>query len=161
MGEKHRVLWIEDGARHDLPELAAPVYMDGNYDLIVAESASEGESYMLGEKFDVIIVDVRLPPGDDPRWADLYRRAGSDKVAARLGLKLLYSLLGSPRAEVVPERHPLWVSPHRIGILTVESQTELEADLEELSIGVFTQKNAAMPETVLLDLIREVLSQQA
>jgi DNA-binding NtrC family response regulator len=65
MTQKRRVLWVEDGARYDLVNMAAPVYMDGKYDLIIAEDASSGIDYLLKDTFDVIIVDIRIPPGGD------------------------------------------------------------------------------------------------
>ncbi len=163
MKEKRKVLWIEDGARRDLPHLTAPVYMEGGYDLVVAEDASAGVRLLEQEEYDAIIVDIRLPPGDDPGWIRLYKRAGSDKVAARLGLQLLYAMLGSPRAEFHWEDRPAWITPDRIGVLTVEGQGELTSDLVELRIEAFRfqQKDAGAPDTVLLDLIRRVLGQAA
>jgi len=160
MKEKRKALWIEDGARFDLPYLAAPIYMDGQYDLIVAENVADSISQLQSKEFDAIIVDIRLPPGDDPEWAGLYKEAGYDKVAARLGLKLLYSILGSPDAEVKLEHRPSWITADKIGILTVESRAEMENDLKRLDIQVFRQKQAGIPETVLLDIIRLVLQQQ-
>jgi DNA-binding NtrC family response regulator len=73
--KKIKVLWVEDSARLDLPHLAAPIYMDGNYDLVVAETVSDGIAHIQNENFDAIIVDIRIPPGDDPRWIKQYHKS--------------------------------------------------------------------------------------
>jgi hypothetical protein len=157
---KRKVLWIEDGARFDLPQLAGPVYVDGSYDLVVAEDASAGISHLLRNEFQVIIVDIRLPPGDDPDWIKLNSAAGYDKVQARLGLELLYSILGRPEARVKLKDRPTWITADRLGVFTVESLPEVEEDLRKLNILVFQQKRADLPDTILLEIIEKVLQQQ-
>ena len=157
---KRKVLWIEDGARFDLPQLAGPVYIDGSYDLVVAEDISTGISHLLRNEFQVVIVDIRLPPGDDPEWIKLYSVAGYDKVQARLGLELLYSIVGRPEAQVELEYRPEWITADRLGVFTVESYQEIEGDLRGLNIRVFQQKRADLPDTILLELIEKILRQQ-
>jgi CheY-like chemotaxis protein len=159
MNNKKKILWIEDGARIDLPRMAVPVYMDGSYDLVVAEDVSTAIYQLQRIKFNAVILDIRLPPGDNRNWIKLFNKAGGDKIAARLGLKLLSTILSSPKAEIQLEKHISWITPERIGILTVEGLSELEEDLDELNINVFYQKQANMPETILLNLIEQVLEQ--
>jgi hypothetical protein len=160
MTQKRRVLWVEDGARYDLVNLAAPVYMDGNYDLVIAEDASSGINYLLKDMFDVIIVDIRIPPGVDKEWINLHKKSGSDKISARLGLDFLYTVLGHQNATIMlRERQPAWIKPTMIGVLTVESQIELDEDLKRLQITVYHQKRAETPEEILLNLIEDVLAQ--
>ncbi len=90
---KPRVLWIEDSARLELTNLTGPIYFAGKYDFNMAEDVTTAVTLLLSEEFDVIIVDIRLPPGIDPQWSKLYKRMGADKIQAQLGLKLLYWLL--------------------------------------------------------------------
>jgi hypothetical protein len=90
----------------------------------------------------------------------LHKEAGYDKIAARLGLKMLYSILGSANAEVKLENRPAWITSDRLGILTVESFPGLATDLGRLGISVFQQKTADVPDTILLDLIEKVIENQ-
>lgn len=155
--KRYRILWVEDGARFDLPHLAAPVFMEGNYDLCIVENVTDCISYIQTQTFDVVVLDIRISPGDDQRWISLYKKAGTDKVAARLGLKLLYSLMGSNEAEINLDNRPPWIIPDKIGIFTVESKKELDEHLQKLGVHVYQQKNAGVAETVLLDLIKHVI----
>jgi hypothetical protein len=155
--KRYRILWVEDGARFDLPHLAAPVFMEGDYDLCIVENVTDCITYIQAQSFDVIVLDIRIPPGDAQEWISLYNKAGTDKVAARLGLKLLYSLVGSNEAEINLNNRPSWIVPDKIGIFTVESKSELEAHLQKLGIHAYQQKKADVAETVLIDLIKHVI----
>jgi hypothetical protein len=155
---KFRVLWIEDDARFGLAQLAGPVYVHGGYDLVVAGDVSTALARLSGERFDGIIVDIRLPPGEDPAWSRLYVKAGSDKIHARLGLHLLRSLLGHPRAQIrLKQPPPDWLKPDLIGVFTVEGWREVGEELEQLGIRVYQQKRADLADTVLLHIIERIL----
>lgn len=159
MAPKYRVLWVEDGARYDLVNMAAPVYMDGHFDLVIAEDASSGIVYLLKETFDVIIVDIRLPPGNNRDWIILHQKSGAEKVSARLGLEFLYTILGNQNAKIsLGDSRPEWITPTKIGVLTVESQLELDDHLKNLQITVYYHKRAEMPEEILLTLIKSVIA---
>jgi CheY-like chemotaxis protein len=160
MAKKRRVLWVEDAARYDLVNIAAPVYMDGKYDLVIAEDASSGVSFLLEDFFDVIIVDIRIPPGSNKEWIALHKQSGFEKMSARLGLEFLYAILRHPNARInLGNNCPAWITPDMIGVLTVESQLELDEHLKCLQITAYNQKRAEMPEEVLLKLIERVLAQ--
>jgi hypothetical protein len=151
-----RALWIEDGARSELSHLSGPVLYDGRIELVLAEDLTTAVDYILEEEFDSLIVDVRLPPGDDPDWNELHRRAGQDKVHAELGLQLLRWLLNGKGVESLPAP-PAWVNPKRIAVFSVESKLEILSLLEELGIEVIQQKRADLPDTILRDLIDRLL----
>jgi CheY-like chemotaxis protein len=161
MKKKYSTLWIEDGARFDLPYLAAPVYMDGGYDLFVAETIADGIALLQRHEFDAIIMDIRVPPGNDIQWNTLYKKAGLNKVMARLGLKLIYSMLDHPEAEIKLPIRPAWINARKIGVLTVEGYAELEDHFNKLGILVYQQKHANVSDVVLLDLIQQVLQNSA
>jgi CheY-like chemotaxis protein len=165
--QKHSVLWIEDGARYDLVDLAAPVII-GGYDLVVAENAADGIT-RLKRQFEVIIVDIRIPPADPTRskpledeeeWVRLYARSGNHKVSARLGRDLLYTILAHQEAKITRPAGLEWIRPEMIGILTVESYPEISEDLEKLGITAYDQKQAETSPALLLDLVERVLEQQ-
>ena len=155
-----KVLWIEDGALYELAHLAGPVYLEGGYELTVAENVSEAVTYIQNKEFDAIIVDIRLPPGENHQWIDLYEQAGQQKATASLGLKLLKSILNAKDAEIQLENLPSWLIPAKIGILTVESKNTLQQEIDKLGIQVFENKFAGMPDSMLLDIIVKICRSQ-
>ncbi len=154
---KPRVLWVEDSARLELRNLTGPIYFSGKYDFSLAEDITTAIHMLRVEVFDAIIVDIRLPPGIDPKWNAFYRNAGADKVQAQLGMRLLYWLLGSDRTYPAPP--PDWITPRHIAVFTVESRQEIQKDLDNLRIATFEQKVAGLPDTILLRLIEQLLTQ--
>lgn len=153
---KPRVLWIEDSAQFELASLVGPIYYDGNYDLDIAEDVTKAIRLMSAIQYDVLIVDVRLPPGIDHHWRKLYERAGSDKVRAHLGLRLLGWLLNKEN-NVFHQAPPPWVQAIRIAVFTVESRKEIGTYLDTYGISLYQQKSAGHADTVLLDMIRTLL----
>jgi hypothetical protein len=158
MSPKPRVLWIEDSARFELRNLVGPLFFSGKYDFNLAEDVTTAVHFLRANQYDALIVDVRLPPGIDNTWRKLYQQTGFDKVHAQLGLKLLHWLLARD-ASINPEPPPDWIKPHKVGVFTVESKQEIQKHLDELGISVFKQKSAGLSDTVLLDLIDELLAQ--
>jgi len=156
--DKPSVLWIEDSARFELRSLVGPLLFSGKYDFNLAEDVTAAMDFLRNKEYAAVIVDIRLPPGIDPEWRTHYRNSGADRVHAQLGLKLLYWLLGKDTA-IHSETPPAWVKPWNIGVFTVESQREIQKNLDELGISVFKQKLAGLPDTILLDLIEELLVQ--
>ena len=104
-----KALWIEDSARLELASLTGPVFFNATCHLTLAEDVTSGVERMLAEPFDVVVVDIRLPPGRDEQWAAHYRETGSSKVSAQLGLKLLRWLLGA-EASIHTSPPPAWRS---------------------------------------------------
>lgn len=154
-----KVLWIEDDADNHLYDLTGPVYIDGRYQLDIAISASEAFFYLNERPYEVVIVDIRIPPGKDPEWRErhdhLIKR--NDGNSNRLGLELLKCIFeknGSQPGLKISQN----LSPKRYGVFTVEMQEELTSDLEKLELSdvKYKRKNAMMPHTALLDFILEV-----
>ena len=117
-----------------------------------------GVRHLRAKEYDAVIVDIRLPPGIDPEWRKLYQQTGFDRVHAQLGLKLLRWLLTKDNS-IHPTEPPEWIKPHRIAVFTVESKGEIQQHLDELGIAVFRQKSAGLRDTILLELIDEILMQ--
>lgn len=158
---KHKVLWIEDGAHGDLPDLIAPVNVEGFYDLTIAFNATQAIEQLLAQQYGAVIVDIRLPPGDDQRWIDVYNAPETNPNAERLGLLIMRSLLKPQESEVKLESVPNWIRAELIGVLTVENQDEVQKDLDDLGITVYRQKNKKPSPNTLLDLIRTVMETAA
>jgi len=156
---KPRVLWIEDSARFELSNLTGPVYFSGEFDFQQVENITTAISFIKAKIYDVLIVDVRLPPGTNPYWLDLYHRTGEGEGGEKLGLSFLYWLLS--RNGNYPEPPPEWAKPNLVGVFTVESYQEIKEKLIDLNIDVFKQKTAGLPDTTLVDLIREIQSRNS
>ena len=154
---KPRVLWIEDSAQFELASLVGPIYYDGNYDLDIAEDVTKAIRLMSAIRYDVLIVDVRLPPGIDHHWRKMYEKAGSDKVRAHLGLRLLGWLL-KQEDHIFHETPPSWVLPAHIAVFTVESRKEIGKCLDDYGVTLYNQKSAGHADTILLEMIRELLA---
>ncbi len=154
-----KVLWIEDNADSDLYHLTSPVYIDGRFHLDLATNISEAFFYLNKRNYDVIIVDIRIPPGRDPEWVKRYEdlQKANRSNSNRLGLELLKVIFSksenSPKVSIEEN-----VNPRRFGIFTVERSEELESELKELNLEEikFKRKNAMMPHTALLDFINEI-----
>ena len=155
---KPRVLWIEDSARFELNNLTGPIYFYGNYDFQQVEDVTTAVNFLKAKSFDVLIVDIRLPPGTDPYWMELYQNLTADGVGEKLGIKFLDWLLS--RDGGYPQNPPEWVTPDLIGVFTVENYREINSTLETLGIKVFKHKSAGLSDTTLLDLIEEILAKK-
>jgi hypothetical protein len=163
---KSRVLWIEDGALDEMSKYYGPLFNSGKYDIIVAFDATEGERQLMmpENEFASVIVDIRIPPGSGKNWSELFNRLGSDKIQARLGMHLLYSIFNPSHALIKLEQPiPNWVKPTKFGIFTVETANEVGDDIKELGIIAFTEKSAdesSVPLTALIDLIEQIEKQK-
>ncbi|ACY15841.1 response regulator [Haliangium ochraceum] len=170
MPPKRRVLWVEDSARFELASVLGPIYASRRYDLTLAENATTAGEYLRRRRFDAVVVDIRLPPGTHPYWRDIYTNAGSDRTNAKLGLAILKWLLspseagrssGSNGHGLVPPR-PSWpVMPQQVGVFSVENHAEIGDDLDALGVGVMHEKRPGLPDTILLQIVGEVLANSA
>lgn len=155
-----KVLWIEDSAFLDLEELSVPVYMSGKYDLTIALDASEGHRNLIEKEFDVVVVDLRIPPGEKKEWIELYTNSQKNKIVAKLGLHLLYTFLGPKEKQPFSIKNkPSWIISKRFGIFTVERKLDHQNEMKELEIKVFREKTGDQPSTILVDIINEILFQ--
>jgi hypothetical protein len=152
---KHKVLWIEDGAFADMKFMSSPIYVSTKYDLVIAIDAAEGLKYLRqsDKQFETIIVDIRLPPGNEPAFLQLFKEKGESRPAARLGLALLKRVLKKGKNDDIPKVHR---EPSRFGVFTVEGYGELRTDLEELGIKVYQQKGESNDKFMLRDIIEEI-----
>jgi hypothetical protein len=151
---KKKVLWIEDQGLTDLDVLASYVYLSGEYDLDVAVNVSECLSYLRQREYDIIIFDIRIPPGENLDWRKLFDKLGGNEKNAKLGLQLLRSLLKHSKAEISTVNIPNWISPNRIGVLTIEPN--LNNDMAELGIKSYIIKNSDSNPEILLKIINGI-----
>jgi hypothetical protein len=69
-----KLLWIDDNLDHDLTEKRMALYMEDDLDPHFARDATEAFYRLRDEPFDVVIFDLRLPPGPDDMWNDLRKQ---------------------------------------------------------------------------------------
>jgi CheY-like chemotaxis protein len=155
---KTKVLWVEDSARLELRNLTGPVYISGDYDMNLAEDATTAVRFLLTKEYDVVILDMRLPPGIDDYWIKIYQDKGEDKADARLGLKLADWLLNG--LSDFPSRPPAWIRPYHVGVFTVENDSALHSKLEYSKIRVFEHKVAGLSDTILVEIINRIKAQK-
>ncbi len=155
---KTRVLWVEDSARLELRKLTGPIYISGEYDMNLAEDATSAVRYLQSKEYDAVILDMRLPPGIDDYWIKLYQQRGEDKADARLGLEVARWMLNG-RADF-PFAPPQWVKTYHVGVFTVENDAALHARLKELGIKVFQHKTAGLADTILIEIIENIIAQR-
>ena len=152
-----KVLWIEDGAQTELFNMLAPIYVAGMYDLTIAADASEAVDKLEAAEFAAVVVDIRLPPGRNSAWIDIYEKHHENRDAAQLGLHLLRALFAPNGSTVRLDKIKReWVPPSRFAVFSVE--TDLKNELDRLGIRVYEQKTARTPRTKVLEIIRQVLA---
>lgn len=149
---RKKVLWIEDSALDETSILATPVHLSGEFDLDVALSATEAAVKLCECDYEAVIVDIRIPPGEDKPWVDIYYGSNKD---ARLGLILLRAVLDRDRS--IWHFHPSTQMRdcRRYGVLSVENKAEIGPELAELNVLYHDKATGGV--NVLLDLIHAIL----
>jgi hypothetical protein len=159
---KRRVLWIEDSGYNENVALTSPVTHSGRYDMLTVMSATDGLRELARIEYDAIIVDIRIIPGEDPRWIKEYVSRGRGDKTARLGLRLLEIVLGQPGG--IWHDHYVLESarrPLKYGVLTVEAKESLQAELDQYGVIAYRAKHAGVSRRLLLELIDEVVKNSA
>lgn len=156
---RKKVLWIEDDSFNELPMFATAVHLTGEYDLDYAVDATEAIDKLCEKEYDAVVVDVRLPPGDDPRWIHIFYRLGSSNKAARLGVRLLQNVLGKEKEWIEGLKGAArdW---KRYGVLSMDSWDDIRKDLAPCNVTLYRDKGSGENPSVLLQIIREILAQQ-
>lgn len=146
----YRFLWIEDALESDLQEVLNHLYVDGIYHPVHTTTATDGYNKLIADRFDAVIVDIRIPPGSDKRWRDLYMKFGERKDEARLGMHLLDGLFRPASVEIRNLVCPDWLLPQRVGIISVESSLELGIPSKRWGIDQYLRKGSQLdPEQVI------------
>jgi len=157
-----QVLWVEDLARTDFGSIFGPVFASGRYDIQIAIDPTEAIVKLKEKEFAAVVIDIRLLPGNDKRWIDLYNKCGKNKALAQLGIHLAQSLLRFPDAQIIlkDSEIPEWITANHIAFFSVEAWTEMEHHLLTLGITqeAFIEKGPLNKRDVLLRLIDSVTS---
>lgn len=156
-----RLLWIEDETQHEMQGFIGPLYAALKYDITIAKDASEA-LLELEKQYDVVIVDIRIPPGEAKPLQTIYNKHDGDPSAAKLGLLLLRTLLGrvpySKDEDYIPgaaNLHP--IDSSRIAVFSVEAE-DLRQELKEMGITHVLAKRASLPRLALVELTDEIIN---
>jgi hypothetical protein len=153
---RKKVLWIEDDAFNELGMFATPVHLTGAYELEYALTATEGVERLKACEYDAVVVDVRIPPGDDERWVKIYYDAGASNKAARLGVRLLQNVLRREKAWMHGLK-PTALDSKRYGVLSMDAD-DVRHELQEIEVKRFRNKKEG--SLMLLTLIEEIIKER-
>src|SRR5690348_14613660 len=109
--EKKKILWIEDDAKKDFKYLIPPIVISGKYEIITAGNASDGLNHLFADRYDAIIIDIRIPPGNNQSFVQLYNNLGGNTGTSKLGLRFLNSLFKGSKPYIEITNIPDWVKP--------------------------------------------------
>lgn len=160
MAKKTYVLWVEDDAMYNLQYIASPVVMNPKYDLTLAITVSEALDHLQRREYDVVVFDLRLPPGEERDWVQLNQRLSEAMEPPRLGLHLITNLYGTANGHTLALPQVKQPPIARIGILSVDSWEDVEDGLNGLQFlkTNYRQKSVGMPSDILLHLVEEILN---
>lgn len=150
-----KVLWIDDGAKAELSPLAIPVLLNQNYEINIANNLSEAFELVRCNEFDIAVVDIRIPMGDNSDLINIYQNY-ERKFSRRFGLFFLHYILKSNDKREVRLLQLNNLRVDKIGVFSIESFENIQNDLAELNITNFIQKSADMSEDTLLRLIEKL-----
>ena len=145
---KIKLLWIDDNLDHDLLEKRMALMMVDDFDSHFARDATDAFYRLRKEKFDVIIFDLRLPPGPDDMWKD-YRNVENQKFGFVL-LTLIANNIGNEFDHL---------KDARFGVFTLEMKEENPALFDSpinLRYSNFKMKTHAYYESAFIDFVRNV-----
>lgn len=150
-----KFLWVEDNATTDLKSMLVPVLNDGRFEPVIAVTVADGLHRLWENEYAAIILDIRLPPGNNLRWAELYNSFGQKKHAGQLGFELLKSLLSEPDSEIKLSKRPKWLKPSIFGVLTVENDPTIKEFLSARGIP-HEQKTVRASARTLLNMVERI-----
>lgn len=163
MAERPKVLWIDDEGLTALHELAGPVLFSNQYQLDFAVDASDALRKLLDTQYQVVVADVRLPSGNDPRFIDLHKRRTLEGRRNWLGIHLLEGCLETEGAKLTLQPRPTWLKADAVALFSVYADEDSVIG-EAMRMGLAREnihpKGAEHGPEVLLRIIDRVLARQ-
>lgn len=143
-----KLLWIDDNLDHDLTEKRMALYMEDDFDPHFARDATEAYYRLRDEPFDVIIFDLRLPPGPDDMWNYLREQGYS-----QYGVELLKIVSNGLKDKFKKQ------SKAKFGVFSIEApgqDHDIFIDPIELPQTNFLRKTDAYYEEDFINFIRKI-----
>lgn len=116
--EPPKILWLEDQIE-DLRAYISIIHRFG-YRLDHVASVSEAEEKLKNDNYDVVIFDIKVIPGDDPKWIELdkIKQKENPYFDSSLGFEFLFSLFAPQKARVKIDP-PIILNPHHVIVFSV------------------------------------------
>ncbi len=121
----YQILWIEDEADTSLLEFRTKLEMNFDYNLEVVRTASDAILQLKENVFHAIVIDVRIPPGEEESWSKLYIDGKNGLQFEQLGIHLIHEIL--KHDSIVHKDNQ---NAKKIGIFSIEQIN----DIQEISI---------------------------
>ncbi len=145
MSKRIKILWIEEETTTAIANRLSYLLTSWEYEIIVAETFKDGrEKLKKHVEFDVIIIDIRVPSGDEESVDDV----AFDAYQTRLGLRLIQELFVKGKDAI-----------EKLLIYTNESWDDIQSELGDLSAIVktkFLHKNDCRTNKDFEDLILKI-----
>lgn len=78
-----KLLWVDNDLYHDLTELRITLLLSDDFETDFALNATEGFNLLRQNTYDLVVVDLRLPPGPHNDWAK-YQNNGFEEYGYAL-----------------------------------------------------------------------------
>jgi hypothetical protein len=113
-----KVFWLEDQFK-DFSAYKSTLFRAG-YVVDTVRSVSEAVKKLRKQDYIAVIFDIKVLPGDDPKWIELDEKKMQENPDSDsyLGLELLRSLLNPGKANIKIDP-PIKIDPKKIIVLSV------------------------------------------
>jgi hypothetical protein len=150
----NKVLWLEDDYE-DFGAYTSSLFRAG-YMVDMVISVSEAVTKLRSENYCVVIIDIKVLPGDDKEWTDLDKKIQrkNSGIDSHLGLELLHALF-DPDYTNIKLDPPFKIDPQKIIILTVVPDKEREIS----SLGIPSQQilyKSSSDTKTLLQMVKDI-----
>jgi hypothetical protein len=159
MGMK-KILWLEDQTEN-FNAYQSTIFRSGILlDAVQSISDAEKKIREQNDNYSVLIFDIKVLPGKDPRWiaCDDQKRKETPDFDSYLGLEFLNSLFQSPKARVIIYP-PIRIDPKKVIVLSVVCDRKEEI----LSLGIpeyqILYKASCNPQN-LLSMIKNIMEKK-
>ena len=151
-----KLLWVEEEADSSMVEFFILFESVEYFDLTIAKTATEAKYYLDLDKakYDLIIMDIRIPPGSDNFWENEYLKGERSLPKERLGIAVISDYFSN---NVNEEEKSRWM------IFTIEPFWTVKNALEDLSLNWFEEGknyfekiNYRFPEDFLIEIERKI-----
>ncbi|MCC6447888.1 MAG: hypothetical protein IT215_04300 [Chitinophagaceae bacterium] len=86
-----KILWVEEEADSSMIGYITLFESINGFDLTIAKNATEAMHHLHSKKqfFDLVIMDIRIPPGLDGYWEEEYLKGDNSLPKERLGIAVI------------------------------------------------------------------------
>ncbi len=144
-----KLLWVDNDLFEDLNELRITLYLSDDYEADFALNATEGFNRLRENTYDIVTVDLRLPPGPHNAWLKYAHHSYEEYGCALL-------------KEISEQRDTLFahLSNTRFGVYSIEDPRDVPRELFEPPVGIshgnYCQKTDRAGDDEFFDFLRKL-----